>query len=49
MRALHKDRSWCIVLKKTWSTGEGMTNHLSILALRPHEQYEKAKKYDTER
>ena len=23
MGALHKDRSWCTVLKKTWSTGEG--------------------------
>ena len=35
---------------KTWSIGGrmGMANHFSILALKPHEQYEKAKRYDTE-
>ena len=26
-----------------------MANHFSILALEPHEQYEKAKRYNTER
>ena len=25
-------------------TGEGMTNHFSILALKTHEEYEKAKR-----
>ena len=30
-------------------TGEGMTNHFSILALKTHEEYEKAKRKDTER
>ena len=26
---------------RMWSTGEGMANHFSILALRTHEQYER--------
>ena len=34
---------------RMWSTGKGMANHFSILALKPHEQYVKAKIYDTER
>ena len=34
---------------KTWSTGEGNGNHFSILALKPYEEHEKAKRYDTER
>ena len=32
---------------KTWSTGEGMASHLSILALRAYEQYEKAKRLES--
>ena len=29
---------------ETWSTGEGMENYFSILALRLHKQHEKAKR-----
>ena len=33
---------------KTWSPLEkGIANHYSILAHEPHEQYEKAKRYET--
>ena len=32
-----------------WSLEKGPENHFSILALSIHEQYEKAKRYDTER
>ena len=38
------DRSWWRVLTKRGEMEKGMTNHFSILALEPHEQYEKAKK-----
>ena len=34
---------------RMWSTAEGMANHFSILALRTHELYEKAKRCDPER
>ena len=36
---------WVMVERsdRMWFTGEPMANHFSILALRPHEQYEKAK------
>jgi len=33
-----------ITLGKFIVLGKGMANHFSILALRPHEQYEKAKR-----
>ena len=37
------DRSWWRVLTKCGPLEKGMANHFSILALRTHEQYEKAK------
>ena len=40
---------WWGVLTKCCPLEKGMANHFSILALRTHEQYEKAKQYDTER
>ena len=43
------DRSWRRVLTKHGPLEKGMANHFSILALKTHEQYEKAKIYDTER
>jgi len=43
------NRSWWRVLTKSGPLEKGMANHFSILALRTHEQYEKAKGYDTER
>ena len=48
-RAIQNRRVMVVGSDKTWSTEEGMVNHFSILALRTHEQYEKAKIYDTER
>ena len=55
MKLSHADGAtqdgWVMVERsdRMWSTGEGNANHFSILALRAHEQYEKAKMYDTER
>ena len=37
------DRSWWRVLTKRGPLEKEMANHFSILALRSHEQYEKAK------
>ena len=37
------------VLTKSAPLEEGMANHSSILAKRPHEKYKKAKRYDTRR
>ena len=37
------DRSWWRLLTKLGPLEKGMANHFSILALRTHEQYEKAK------
>ena len=39
-----KDRSWWRVLTKCGLLEKGMANHFNIIALRPHEQYEKAKR-----
>ena len=43
------DGSCWRVLTKCGMLEKGTANHFSILALKPHEQYEKAKRYDTER
>ena len=43
------DGSWWRVLLKRGPLEKGMANRFSILALRTREQYEKAKRYDTER
>ena len=43
------DGSWWRVLSKHGPLEKGLPNQFSILALRSHEQYEKAKTYDTER
>ena len=43
------DGSWQTVLTKHDPLEKRMANHFGILALRNHEQYEKAKIYDTGR
>ena len=43
------DRPWWRVLTKCGPLEKGIANHFNILALKPHEQYEKAKRQDTER
>ena len=43
------DGPWGTVLTKGSPLEKGMANHFSILSLITHEQYEKAKGYDTER
>ena len=48
-RVTNSDGSWWRLLTKWGPLENGMVNHISILALKPHEQYGKAKRYDTER
>ena len=43
------DRSWWRVLTKRSLLEKGMAKHLLFLSWEPHEQYEKAKRYDTEK
>jgi len=43
------DRPWWSVLTKRGPLEKIMENHFSIIALKLHEQYEKLKRYDTER
>ena len=43
------DGSWWRVLTKCGPLVKGMANHFSIVALRTHEHYDKAKRYDTKR
>ena len=43
------DGSWWRVLTKCGPLEKGMANHVSVFALRTHEQFEEAKRYDTER
>jgi len=43
MSRLSLARSWWRDLTECGPLEKGMANHFSILALKPHEQYEKAK------
>ena len=45
-RVTNSDGSWWRLLTKWSPLEKGMANHFSILDLKPHEQYEKAKRYD---
>ena len=43
-RAMQDAQVWWRVLTKRGPLEKGMANHFTILASRPHEQYEKAKR-----
>jgi len=42
-RATKRDESWWRVLTKCGPLEKGMASHFTSLAVKPHEQYEKAK------